>query len=171
MESSKIGGSNISKTSCFFSCCKRPVAKHTHTHKFLSCPVLFLFFFFFYSPPPPRNSSASPWLRPKSYVFICLFWVPHHFTEHRIWSLSPREALMSSPVAPFPSPAGSAESPHQDKPHHNYHYFFFFLLSHYCLWLPRTWPHLNHYLRSCTISPNCHNHRGRLCTCFLLVWL
>lgn len=89
----KLRNGNISKTSCFFHHLKGALP-HTNLPRWLSFSLGFFFQEYF----------SLPVTQTKDYVFICLFCAPHHFTEHHIWSVSPREALLPSPTAPSLAP-------------------------------------------------------------------
>lgn len=130
---------------------------HCHIQTFQDAfHLLSLFCVFF---PPTLNPPSTLWLRPKA---MSLSAPPvHHIAILNTISDQCRHrrlfALSHSSISGFAS--GSAERPHQENLIITVIVFTWALW----LWLPRTWPHLNHYLFPHTISPKCHNQGESIC--------
>lgn len=97
-----------------------------------------------------RSPSSSPRLRPKACVFISplgcttsLCWTPYLISVSAGGSLALSHGSVSGPC-------WLSREPTSSRPHHNSHCFFT-QSPRRCL--PRTWPHLNHYLFPHTIKP------------------
>lgn len=140
---------NISKTSSFFHCLKGTLPR-TNLPRCLSFSFFVCFVFF------PRNPFSSLWLRPKAMSLSAPSM--RHIAILNTYLISASTggsfALSHSSIS---GPAGSAESPHQEG--------LIITVIVFTLSLPRTCPHLNHYLFPHTINLNCHNQGVSICFC------